>query len=75
VQMSWISSGLMAGSVWTVIEGWHTFRHSFVSACASKGVDQRFLDEWVGHQTDQQRIRYRHLYPSVQEAAIRKVFG
>ena len=62
-------------SKWSVLRGWHSLRHSFISACASKGIDQRFLDEWVGHQTDQQRIRYRHLYPSVQRAAIRQVFG
>ena len=60
---------------WSVIKGWHTLRHSFISACASKGVDQRILDEWVGHQTDQQRIRYRHLYPSLQRAAMKHVLG
>jgi integrase len=60
---------------WSVLRGWHTLRHSFISACASKGIDQRFLDEWVGHQTDQQRIRYRHLYPSAQEAAMKLVFN
>jgi len=63
------------GSKWSVIKGWHTLRHSFISACASKGLDQRILDGWVGHQTDEQRVRYRHLYPSLQEAAIRHVFG
>jgi integrase len=62
-------------SKWSVIKGWHTLRHSFISACASKGIDQRILDEWVGHQTDEQRVRYRHLYPSIQETAIRQVFG
>jgi integrase len=65
----------LKGSKWSVIKGWHTLRHSFISACASKGVDQRILDEWVGHQTEEQRVRYRHLYPSLQEAAIRQVFG
>jgi integrase len=65
----------LKNSKWSLLRGWHTLRHSFISACASTGIDQRFLDEWVGHQTDQQRIRYRHLYPSVQDAAIRQVFG
>ncbi|MCA9193502.1 MAG: tyrosine-type recombinase/integrase, partial [Planctomycetales bacterium] len=32
---------------WKVIKGWHTFRHSFISNCASKGVDQRMIDAWV----------------------------
>jgi integrase len=65
----------LAGSKWAVLRGYHVLRHSFISACASKGVDQRLLDEWVGHQTDEQRRRYRHLYPSVQREAIAAVFG
>jgi integrase len=66
---------VLKDSKWSVIKGWHTLRHSFISACASRGVDQRILDGWVGHQTEEQRVRYRHLYPSLQEAAIRQVFG
>jgi hypothetical protein len=62
-------------SEWSVVPGLHCLRHSFISACASKGLDQRIIDEWVGHQTDEQRRRYRHLYPSVQQAAIKSVFG
>ena len=64
-----------ANSKWSVLKGYHVLRHSFISACASKGIDQRILDGWVGHQTEEQRRRYRHLYPNVQEAAIRSVFG
>jgi integrase len=60
---------------WAVLPGLHCLRHSFISACASKGIDQRLIDEWVGHQTDEQRRRYRHLYPSVQAEAIKSVFG
>lgn len=62
-------------SKWSVIKGWHTLRHSFISACACRGSDQRFIDEWVGHQTEAQKVRYRHLYPSVQAAALQSVFG
>lgn len=62
-------------SKWSVIKGWHVLRHSFISACAAKGVDQRFVDEWVGHCSEAMRLRYRHLYPSVQAAAIGRVFG
>jgi integrase len=65
----------LAGSKWEVIPGWHCLRHSFISACASEGVDQRLIDEWTGHSTDEQRRRYRHLYPTTQQAAIRTVFG
>jgi integrase len=62
-------------SKWKVLRGYHVLRHSFISACASKGIDQRLIDEWTGHTTDEQRKRYRHLYPSTQQAAIISVFG
>jgi integrase len=62
-------------SKWKVLKGWHVFRHSFISALASKGVDQRLIDDMVGHQTEEQRRRYRHLYPDVKQDAIRAVFG
>lgn len=65
----------LAGSDWKEVRGYHIFRHSFISACASNGVDQRLIDEWVGHQSEEQRRRYRHLYPSVQAAALKGVFG
>lgn len=65
----------LARSEWSVIRGWHIFRHSFISACASMGTDQRLIDEWVGHTTEEMRRRYRHLYPSVQRQALDSVFG
>ena len=63
------------GSRWEKLRGWHVFRHSFISNCATQGVDQRFIDAWVGHQTDEQRRRYRHLFPDSQKAAIDSVFA
>jgi integrase len=65
----------LAASKWAVLRGYHIFRHSFISLCATRGVDQRFIDEWVGHQTEEQRKRYRHLLPSTQQEVIRSVFG
>jgi integrase len=65
----------LAGSKWEVLRGFHLLRHSFISACASKGVDQRLIDEWVGHTTEEMRKRYRHLYPSAQQDALKTVFG
>jgi len=65
----------MKKSKWANMRGLHCLRHSFISACASMGTDQRFIDEWVGHQTDEQRKRYRHLWPSSQEEAINRIFG
>jgi integrase len=60
---------------WRVLPGWHTFRHSFISACVMQGIDQRVIDSWVGHCTEEQRKRYTHLYPQVEQQAIRSVFG
>jgi integrase len=60
---------------WKGLKGWHVFRHSFISALASKGVDQRIIDDIVGHQTEQQRRRYRHLYPDVKQEAMLAVFA
>jgi integrase len=50
--------------------GFHTYRHSFASNLASLGVDQRIIDEWMGHQTEAMRKRYRHLFPRVRRSAI-----
>jgi integrase len=65
----------LKGSEWSVIRGYHILRHSFVSALASKGVDQRIIDEIVGHQSEEQRRRYRHLYPATIKEAVKSVFG
>lgn len=60
---------------WQVMQGYHVFRHSFASNCALKGIDQRIIDAWMGHQTEAMRHRYRHLFPEQQQEAIRSVFG
>jgi integrase len=61
-------------SKWDVLHGWHLFRHSFCSNCAAAGIEQRIINDWVGHQTDEMVRRYRHLFPSRQQEAIAKVF-
>lgn len=65
----------LEGGKWSRLKGWHAFRHSFASNCAIKGVDPRMIDEWMGHQTEQMRRRYRHLFPEHQQQAIDAVFG
>lgn len=65
----------LKGSKWAVVRGWHVFRHSFCSNCAAKGIDQRIINAWVGHQTEAMVRRYRHLVPDQQQAAIQVVFG
>jgi site-specific recombinase XerD len=65
----------LGDSKWDKLRGWHVFRHSFCSNCAAKGIDQRVINAWVGHQTEEMVRRYRHLIPNQQQAAIRHVFG
>lgn len=72
---AWAFRGTLAGTRWEKLRGWHTFRHSFCSNCAAAGVDQRLINEWVGHQTEEMVRRYRHLFPDQQRQAIALVFG
>ena len=65
----------LSGSKWSKLRGWHVFRHSFCSNCAARGIDQRIINAWVGHQTDEMVRRYRHLIPSQQQQAMKMVFG
>src|SRR5712691_2905020 len=65
----------LSGSKWTKLRGWHVFRHSFCSNSAATGIDQRIINTWVGHQTEDMVRRYRHLIPNQQQEAIQKVFG
>jgi integrase len=50
--------------------GFHTYRHSFASNLAAAGVDQRVIDEFMGHSTESMRRRYRHLFPRDRRSAI-----
>jgi integrase len=50
--------------------GFHTYRHSFASNLAAAGVDQRVIDEFMGHTTEAMRKRYRHLFPKDRRSAI-----
>ena len=71
----WHFKQTLKDSEWGVIKGIHTLRHAFISACATKGIDQRYIDEWVGHSTDEQRRRFRHLAPASQAENLMSVFG
>jgi integrase len=53
----------------------HVFRHSFASNLAAAGIDQRIIDEWMGHSTEAMRKRYRHLFPDQRRKAIEAVFA
>lgn len=72
---AWAFRGTVVGTRWEKLRGWHMFRHSFCSNCAAAGVDQRLINEWVGHQTEEMVRRYRHLFPDQQREAIATVFS
>ncbi len=60
---------LIAGTSFEGI-GFHCFRHSFASNLAALGVDQRIIDHFMGHQTEEIRRRYQHLFPASRRKAI-----
>lgn len=65
----------LQGTKWERLRGWHVFRHSFCSNCAAKGIDQRVINAWVGHLSEDMVRRYRHLLPEQRQNAIAAVFG
>lgn len=67
----------MRGTTWCLDNGrdlfkvgFHTYRHSFASNLAAAAVDQRVIDEMMGHTTEAMRKRYRHLFPTAKTSAI-----
>jgi integrase len=67
----------LKGTEWSIPDrggrlkiGFHTYRHSFASNLAAAGVDQRVIDEFMGHTTEAMRKRYRHLFPRTRQSAI-----
>ncbi|MCA9078282.1 MAG: site-specific integrase [Planctomycetaceae bacterium] len=57
------------------LKGFHAVRHSFASNAAAVGVEQGMIDTWMGHQTEEMRNRYRHLFPKQQQSAIDRIFA
>jgi len=45
--------GTLAATKWSRLRGWHLFRHSFCSNCAARGIDQRIIDNWAGHLSEE----------------------
>lgn len=64
----------LAGSKWEVIRGLHTLRHSVASCLAAAGIDQRIIDDMLGHVSEEMRRRYRHLTPAAKADAVASVF-
>jgi integrase len=57
------------------LKGWHVLRHSFISVLCQKGVDQRIISLYVGHQTKEMEERYRHLIPEPLARPIDKLLS
>jgi integrase len=65
----------LANSKWEKVKGWHTLRHSMASNLAAKGIDQRVINELLGHVSEQTAARYRHFTPNIKAGAVQAVFG
>jgi integrase len=66
---------VLRGSRFEKLKGWHVLRHSFCSNAAAAGIDQRVINAWVGHQSEEMVERYRHLLPTQSENSIHRLFG
>jgi integrase len=51
----------------------HCLRHTFASRLVMKGVDLRTVQELMGHKTIQMTVRYAHLAPQHQLAAVQRL--
>jgi len=52
---------------------WHGLRHTFASRLIMAGVDLRTVQELMGHKTIQMTVRYAHLAPKHQLAAVQRL--
>src|SRR5262245_60562526 len=52
---------------------WHDLRHTFASRLVMKGVDLRTVQELMGHKTMAMTLRYSHLSPGHQLAAVQRL--
>jgi integrase len=52
---------------------WHDLRHTFCSRLVQAGVDIRTVAELAGHKSISVTMRYAHLAPEINQAAIEKL--
>src|SRR5215469_14965184 len=52
---------------------WHCLRHTFASRLVMSGVDLRTVQQLLGHKTIQMTVRYAHLAPEHQKAAVERL--
>jgi len=51
---------------------WHCLRHTFASRLVMAGVDLRTVQQLLGYKTLQMTVRYSHLAPEHQLAAVER---
>jgi site-specific recombinase XerD len=54
---------------------WHCLRHTFASRLVMAGVDIRTVQELMGHKCIAMTVRYSHLAPTHQLAAVERLTG
>ena len=52
---------------------WHCLRHTFASRLVMAGVDLRTVQQLMGHKAIQMTVRYAHLAPEHQMAAVERL--
>lgn len=53
--------------------GWHTFRHTFASHLAMKGIPLPVIQSLLGHSSITMTMRYAHLSPTALHSAIARL--
>jgi integrase len=51
----------------------HQLRHAFCSHALMQGIDPRTVQKWMGHKTLQTTLRYAHVSPDHEKAAIQRL--
>ncbi len=53
--------------------GLHQCRHAFCSHCLMRGIDPRTVQGWMGHKDLNTTMRYAHVSPDHEKAAIQRL--
>ena len=53
--------------------GLHQLRHAFCSHALMAGVDPRTVQKWMGHRDLTTTLRYAHVFPDHEKAAIQRL--
>ena len=51
----------------------HQLRHAFCSHALMSGIDARTVQKWMGHKDLKTTLRYAHVSPDHEKAAIQKL--